>query len=192
MNFMEKVTKQSKKLTKVAGKKIDAVKNKSKKIIKDSKIKKNVAKLSKNVGEFANKTYDTTKEKSSEIVNNVEKFADKTYDLAKDKSNDIIMEAKLKIDINENIKKIKNIYEAIGSSVYDTYKKGEKVNDTFLIECKVIEKINNELHDMSARELDLKKLKKCDKCNKTINSDDKFCISCGTQQKSFKTEEKTK
>jgi len=167
MGFMKKVTKQSRELRKVAGKKIDSVTDKSKKIIRNTKIKKNVAELSKNVG----------------------KFADKTFDLAKDKSNDLINEAKIQINVNENVTEVKEIYEEIGTSVYDAYKKGEKVNDAFLKECKMIEEITKEIIEMEVKELYLKNLRKCDNCNEIISIEDKFCVSCGTQQKPLKIEE---
>lgn len=131
-------------------------------------------------------------EKVTELSKKVGASAEKTYAAAKDKSEKLIEEAKLNIIIADKESEIKEIYQEMGNIIYDSYKAGEKTAPKYVKKCKMIEKINKKIEEMSTEINHLKGFRKCNECSEIINIDDKFCINCGKEQKAIKVKLKEK
>ena len=61
------------------------------------------------------------------FFNKLGKIADKTYKSASQKTGEIAKEAKIKMKMNENKGKIKDLYEEIGKIIYHKHIHGEEV-----------------------------------------------------------------
>ena len=94
----------------------------------------------------------------------------------------IAKETKLKMKINENKGKIKELYEEIGKKVYEKHVKEELAEECAKLDglCKEIEEARKEI-------LTLNQKKVCSKCYAEIEKEAQFCPKCGERQ----TEEKT-
>ena len=62
-----------------------------------------------------------------EFFNKLGNIANKTYKSASKKTGEIAKEAKIKMKMNENKSKIKDLYEEIGKIVYQKHIHGEEV-----------------------------------------------------------------
>lgn len=104
-------------------------------------------------------------------------------------TNKIAREAKLKMKINENKIKIKELYEQVGKKVYEKYVREEdiKIKDFIDEECSNINNLSKEIEEARKEILLLNHKKMCKKCFAEIETDAAFCPKCGEKQ----TEEKT-
>ena len=80
------------------------------------------------------------KDKVTEISKKAGKVATETYNTVADKSGKLFEEAKARMSISDMEKEIDKMYESMGVTVYDNYKKGEDVGKFFTKECKKIDK----------------------------------------------------
>ena len=71
-----------------------------------------------------------------DFLNKLKNVANKTYKSASQKTGELAKEAKLKMKMNENKAKIKDLYEEIGKIIYQKHIHGEEVK---IKEAKVIE-----------------------------------------------------
>ena len=124
--------------------------------------------------------------KVEEISKIVGKTASDTYNTVADKSGKLIEDTKLKIAVADKEADIEEIYEAMGKTVYDSYKKGEDVGKVFTKEAKKIDKIKNEIEEMNKKVLYNKGLRVCASCGEIIGIDNTFCQNCGEKQKPVK------
>lgn len=101
----------------------------------------------------------------------------------------IAREAKLKMKINENKGKIKDLYEELGRKVYENHVREENVDISEFIndDCSKIDVLSKEIEDARKEILVLNNKKMCKKCFAEIEKDSIFCPKCGEKQ----TEEKT-
>ena len=132
------------------------------------------------------------KKKVTEISKIVSKTATDTYNTVADKSGKLIADTKLRLSISEKETDIEKIYEDMGKSVYDSYKKGEEVSKEFAKECKKIDKLNKEIAEMNKNILFNKGLRTCESCGQIISVDAAFCGNCGNKQKPVKIKEEKK
>lgn len=104
-------------------------------------------------------------------------------------TNKIAREAKLKLKINENKTKIKEIYEAIGAKIYQKHIREEDLNikDELREECIELDKLSKEIEESRREILKLKDKKLCVKCFAEIETDMQFCPRCGERQTKQKT-----
>lgn len=104
-------------------------------------------------------------------------------------TNKIATETKLKMKINENKRKINDIYTEIGKKVYEKYIREENVvlKEELLEDCSELKELCKEMEDARIEILKLNKKRMCSKCYAEIDSDAQFCPKCGMKQ----TEEKT-
>ena len=104
-------------------------------------------------------------------------------------TNKIAKETKLKMKINDNKGKIKEIYEEIGKKVYEKHVREEHIDikAELIEECSEIDELSNEIEEARKEILLLKHKKMCKKCFAEIDDDAQFCSKCGEKQ----TEEKT-
>ena len=130
--------------------------------------------------------------KVNEISKFVGKTATETYNTVADKSGKLIEDAKLKLSVSEKETDIEAIYEEMGKTVYDMYKKEEDVGKAFEKECKKIDKIKSEIDEMNKKILYNKGLRVCANCGEVISTESVFCGNCGQKQKPVKIKEEKK
>jgi len=96
----------------------------------------------------------------------------------------ITREAKLKIKINEDKSKIKELYEAIGKKVYENHVRENKINIEQIIEedCINLDKLSKSIQEARKEILILNNKKMCKKCFAQIEVNAKFCPECGDKQ----------
>ena len=101
----------------------------------------------------------------------------------------ITREAKLKIKINEDKAKVKELYETIGKKTYENHVRENKINIEEIIkeDCINLDKLSKSIEETREEILTLNHKKMCKKCFAEIETDVKFCPRCGDKQ----TEEKT-
>lgn len=96
----------------------------------------------------------------------------------------ITREAKLKIKINEDKSKIKELYETIGKKVYENYVRENKINIEQIVEedCINLDKLSKGIQEARKEILILNNKKMCQKCFAQIEVNAKFCPECGDKQ----------
>lgn len=95
----------------------------------------------------------------------------------------ITREAKLKIKINEDKSKIKELYETIGKKVYENYVRENKINIEQIVEdCISLDKLSKGIQEARKEILILNNKKMCQKCFAQIEVNAKFCPECGDKQ----------
>lgn len=101
----------------------------------------------------------------------------------------IAREAKLKMKINENKVKIKELYEEIGAKIYQKYIREEDLNikDELNEECSKLDKLSKEIEEARMEILKLNDKKLCIKCFAEIEKDMQFCPKCGKKQNQERT-----
>lgn len=101
----------------------------------------------------------------------------------------IARETKLKMKINENKGRVKDIYEEIGKKVYEKHVREENLNikEELANECSKLDKLSKDIENARMELLRLNNKKLCKKCFAEIEDDVQFCPRCGEKQ----TEEKT-
>ena len=114
------------------------------------------------------------KDKVTEISKKAGKVATDTYNTVADKSGKLIEEAKSRISISDMEKEIDKMYESMGLTIYENYKKGEDVGKTFTKECKKIDKLNKEIGELNKKILFNKGLRECENCDEKISVDSIF------------------
>lgn len=132
------------------------------------------------------------KDKVTEISKKAGKVATDTYNTVADKSGKLIEEAKSRISISDMEKEIDKMYESMGLTIYENYKKGEDVGKTFTKECKKIDKLNKEIGELNKKILFNKGLRECENCDEKISVDSIFCPSCGEKLKALRIKENKK
>lgn len=100
----------------------------------------------------------------------------------------IAKETKLKLKINENKGKIKELYETIGKQVYESHTKETKDGDEIIQEnCAKIDELSSEIETARKEILTLNHKKICTKCFAEIEDNSAFCPKCGKKQPEQKT-----
>ena len=126
-----------------------------------------------------------------DFFNKLGNIASETYKKTSKKTGDLAKEAKIRMKMNEDKGKIKDLYTEIGKIIYQKHIDGQKIsNDEEItnfcnkideISCG-IEKALDELHVIKGKRI-------CEKCNAEIDIKVKFCPSCGTEQPEIPVEE---
>lgn len=101
----------------------------------------------------------------------------------------IAREAKLKMKINEDKVKIKELYEEIGAKIYQKHIREEQliIKDELNEECSKLDKLSKEIEEARMEILKLNDKKLCIKCFAEIERDMQFCPKCGEKQNQEKT-----
>ncbi|MDO5555190.1 MAG: zinc ribbon domain-containing protein [Clostridia bacterium] len=101
----------------------------------------------------------------------------------------IAKETKLKMKISENKGKIKELYEDIGTKVYEKYIREENINikEDLAEQCSKIKELSVEVEEARKEILKLNNKKLCEKCFAQIDKDMQFCPKCGEKQNEEKT-----
>ena len=101
----------------------------------------------------------------------------------------ITRETKLKMKINENKEKIRELYEEIGTIIYEKHIREEDINikEELNEQCSKLDDLSKEIEQDRMEILKLNNKKMCIKCFAEIESDMKFCPKCGKKQSEEKT-----
>lgn len=122
-------------------------------------------------------------EKISETARNM-------YQTAVKATGKLAREIKLKTQMSENKRKIQEIYEDIGKTIYEKYLLEEELNPEvdLLNPCSRIDILADEIDTFRMELLKLKDLKQCPKCHYEIYYDFHYCPNCGYVQELSKEE----
>lgn len=124
--------------------------------------------------------------KVTEISKKVGEGTEKAYKAVADKSGKIIKETQMRVKANDKEGEIDSIIFDMGKKIYEKYKLGEEISDTFAKDCKKIDKLYKEINEMETHMLYLRNLRKCANCGETIEIENKYCPKCGDKQKAVK------
>ena len=119
-----------------------------------------------------------------EFFNKLGDIANKTYKSASQKTGEIAKEAKIKMKMNENKGKIKDLYEEIGKIVYQKHIHGEevKIREDLNSYCDQIDELSKEVEKLQEEVLSLKNKRICENCYAEIELSSKYCPHCGFEQ----------
>lgn len=120
--------------------------------------------------------------KVEQISKKIGETATDTYNVVADKSGKFIQDTKSRFAISEKERKIQEIFEGIGRTVYDMYKTGEDVGEVFSEEAEKVDEFKKEIREINKKILANKGLRECDKCGELIALESKFCQHCGEKQ----------
>ena len=117
--------------------------------------------------------------------------ANKTYKNASQKTGELAKEAKIKMKMNENKAKIKDLYEEIGKIIYQKHIHQEevKIKEDLDSYCSQIDEISKEQEKLQEEILALKNKRICENCYAEIELNAKYCHSCGFEQAAEKVED---
>jgi len=126
-----------------------------------------------------------------DFLNKLGKIANKTYKSASQKTGEIAKEAKIKMKMNENKSKIKDLYEEVGKIVYQKHMQGEeiKVQEDLDTYCSQIDEISKEQEKLQEEILTLRNRRICENCYTEIDLNVKYCPHCGFEQADEKVED---
>ena len=95
----------------------------------------------------------------------------------------IAKETKLKLKINDNKGKIKELYENIGKNIYENHlTEIENCEQKIEEDCKKIDELSAEIEEARKEILVLNNKKICPKCSSEIEKNASFCSKCGEKQ----------
>lgn len=119
-----------------------------------------------------------------DFLNKLGDIANKTYKNASQKTGELAKEAKLKMKMNENKSKIKDIYEEIGKIIYQKHINGDevKIKEDLDSYCSQIDEIAKENEKLQEEVLALKNKRICENCYTEIELNAKYCPHCGFEQ----------
>lgn len=126
-----------------------------------------------------------------DFLNKLGNMASETYKKTSKKTGELAKEAKIRMKMNEDKSKIKDLYEEIGKIVYQKYLKSEDVSikEDLNSYCTQIDELSNIVEKALGQLLSLKGKRICDNCHEEIDVKVKFCPSCGTEQPEIPVEE---
>ena len=96
-----------------------------------------------------------------------------------DKAENVAGQTKLRFAINDTEGKIKDFYSEIGKRIYNSYTKGEWVDDEIEEKCKKIDSLNEELAALKEKLGELRESVKCPECGEYNDKENIFCSKCG-------------
>ena len=126
-----------------------------------------------------------------DFLNKLGKIANKTYKSASQKTGEIAKEAKIKMKMNENKAKIKDLYEEIGKIIYQKHIHEEevKIKEDLDSYCSQIDELSKEQEKLQEEVLALKNKRMCENCYTEIELNSKYCPHCGFEQVEEKVED---
>ena len=126
-----------------------------------------------------------------DFLNKLGNIASETYKKTSKKTGELAKEAKIRMKMNEDKAKIKDLYEEIGKIVYQKhmYKEEVSVEEDVNSYCSQIDELSEEVEKALDKLLALKGKRICENCHTEIEIKVKFCPSCGTEQPEIPVEE---
>ena len=119
-----------------------------------------------------------------DFLDKLKNVANKTYKSASQKTGELAKEAKIKMKMNENKAKIKDLYEEIGKIVYQKHIHEEdvKIKEDLDSYCSQIDQISKEQEKLQEELLTIKNKRICENCYTEIELNVKYCPHCGFEQ----------
>ena len=126
-----------------------------------------------------------------EFFNKLGNIASETYKKTSKRTGDLAKEAKIKMKINEDKGKIKDLYAEIGKFIYQKHIENEDVSnyEEVIGFCKQIDEISEGIENSLTEVRFLKGKRLCEKCSTEIDLNVKFCPECGAEQPEIPVEE---
>ena len=126
-----------------------------------------------------------------DFFNKLGDIANKTYKSASQKTGELAKEAKIKMKMNENKSKIKDLYEEMGKIIYQKHIHEEevKIKEDLDSYCSQIDEISKEQEKLQEEILTLKNKRICENCYTEIDLNVKYCPHCGFEQAEEKVED---
>jgi len=126
-----------------------------------------------------------------DFFNKLGNIANKTYKSASQKTGELAKEAKIKMKMNENKSKIKDLYEEMGKIIYQKHIHEEevKIKEDLDSYCSQIDEISKEQEKLQEEILTLKNKRICENCYTEIDLNVKYCPHCGFEQAEEKVED---
>lgn len=126
-----------------------------------------------------------------EIFNKIGDFANKTYQKTTQKTGEIAKEAKIKFKMNDDKSKINNLYQEIGKAIYRKHSNSEEISidEKLNSYCTQIDELSKDLEDAQTELLKIKNKRICENCYAEIELNVKYCPHCGFEQPEIKQEE---
>ena len=127
-----------------------------------------------------------------DFLNKLSNMASETYKKTSKKTGEIAKEAKIRMKMNEDKGKIKDLYHEIGKIVYQKHIQKEElsIEEDLNSYCSQIDELSAEVEKALDEILKLRGKRICEKCHEEIDYKVKFCPSCGTEQPEILDEEK--
>lgn len=129
-----------------------------------------------------------------DFLNKIGNIASETYKKTSKKTGDLAKEAKIRMKMNEDKGKIKDLYEEIGKIVYQKHLDKVKlsVKDDLNSYCLQIDELSEGIEKALDEILSLKGKRICENCHTEIDAKVKFCPSCGKEQPEIPIQEPEK
>jgi len=105
------------------------------------------------------------------------------------KTSNLLDITKLNIALSDTDKKISEIYEQMGKSVYEKYSEGISITKEFDDMCAVIDEFIVEKESLKGQIAELKKSIPCPECGQNNDKENEFCAKCGAKLIAEKDEE---
>ena len=126
-----------------------------------------------------------------EFFNKLGNIASETYKKTSKKTGDLAKEAKIRMKMNEDKGKIKDLYTEMGKFIYQKHNEGAEIptDEEIIGFCKDIDELSEGIEKALDELLSLKGKRVCENCHTEIDINVKFCPSCGTEQPEIPVEE---
>ena len=126
-----------------------------------------------------------------DFFNKIGNIASETYKKTSKKTGDLAKEAKIRMQMNEDKAKIKDLYQEIGKFIYQKHIESEDIpmDEEIIDLCKKIDELSDGIDKSLDTILSLKGKRICENCHTEIDAKVKFCPSCGTEQPEMPIEE---
>lgn len=116
------------------------------------------------------------------VFENFTRKVTETAKAAAKKSSDLVEVTKINMSIGSEEDKIEKVYKEIGKTVFESFARGENVDEIFVDKCKEIASYEDNIKDMRAKLLELKNSKVCPNCREELDIEVLYCSKCGTKQ----------
>jgi len=97
------------------------------------------------------------------------------------KSGELFEIAKVKLDVASERDKIGRLYEEIGKTVYEEYKRGGLKEKSVMDKCQLIDEIHYKINRLNRKLMQIKGGTLCRKCGEVVNSSQRYCHMCGRE-----------
>ncbi len=126
-----------------------------------------------------------------EIFEKIGDAASKTYKMTAEKTSKIAKETKIKMQISEHKKDIKDIYIEIGEAVYEKFVRDEDLDlEALKQSCEEIQILSDKIVKCKDEILKLKEKKQCKNCYEEIEIVANYCPNCGFEQEAEEVQQK--
>lgn len=123
------------------------------------------------------------------FLDNISKKFGEAAQTAAKKSEELVQVTKLNLAVDAEKDNIKRLYDELGKKTYESYCKGEILNDELKRICEQVKAHQQQIESLRQKILVIKDAKICPGCNKEIDRTASFCSICGYKQEKVEAEE---